>query len=92
LDTKSTIFQNLNGALNEISLVTMGDELVVYNNKTETLPTFIHGNGPIKMYLNRLGNYIGKAYSIEEGCKICNDEKIKLVEDINNENYVIFVK
>ena len=70
----------------------MGDELVVYNNKTETLPTFIHGNGPIKMYLNRLGNYIGKAYSIEEGCKICNDEKIKLVEDVNNENYVSFIK
>ena len=32
-------------------------------------------------------NYIGKAYSITEGCKICNDEKIKLEEDVNNDNY-----
>ncbi len=85
LDTKSNIFQNLNGALGEIALMTFGDELVIYNNRTETLPSFVHGNGPVKMVLNRFGNYIGRAFTHTDGCKTCNEDKLKLDEDVYNE-------
>ena len=82
MDTKSHVFHNLNGALNEISLVSYNNGLVLYNNRTQSLPVFVHGNGPTKMYMNRLGNYIGKAYSVKDGCKLCSEEKITLDEDV----------
>ncbi len=89
LDTKSNIFQNLNGALGEIALMTFGDELVIYNNRTETLPSFVHGNGPVKMVLNRFGNYIGRAFTHTDGCKTCNEDKLKLDEDVYNEKQTL---
>ena len=55
LDTRSEIFQNLNGAIDEI--IKIEDEnknLVVFNNLTKTYPAFIHGNGPSKVSLNRV--------------------------------------
>ena len=72
----------MNGALSEITLVSMGNDLVVYNNKTEKLPAFVHGNGPVKLIMNRLGNYIGKVYSLAEGCKTCNEDKLTLDENV----------
>lgn len=49
LDTKSDIFQNLNGASNELSLVEIDDNIVLYNNKTGNSPSFFHGNEPTKV-------------------------------------------
>lgn len=49
LDTRSDIFQNLNGAFDELSLVEIDDNIVVYNNITESYPAFFHGNGPSKV-------------------------------------------
>lgn len=49
MDTKSSIFQNLNGASDEISLFAENDEIYVYNNITESIPVIIHGNGPTKV-------------------------------------------
>jgi hypothetical protein len=56
------------------------ENLVIFNNKTKSYPAFIHGNGPTKLILNRIGNYIGKAYDIN-GCKICHGDTIKLDEE-----------
>ena len=53
LDTKSSIFQNLNGAMNEIDVVTVDDNMVVYNSYTENYPAFFHGNGPTKVSLRK---------------------------------------
>jgi hypothetical protein len=34
------------------------------------------------MILNRLGNYIGKAYTVSEGCLTCKEDKKLLSEDV----------
>ena len=49
MDTKSDIFQNLNGALGELSIAADGDEVVIYNNASDRVPAVIHGNGPTKV-------------------------------------------
>lgn len=84
LDTRSEIFQNLNGAIDEI--IKIEDEnknLVVFNNLTKTYPAFIHGNGPSKLNLLTLGNYIGNMHSVDD-CKICLSEKLQLVSNEEN--------
>lgn len=83
LDTKSNIFQNLNGASHEISLFAENDDVFIYNNVTETVPIIVHGNGGSKMVLNRVSNYIGKAFSNSDGCVICHEDKIVLPENHN---------
>jgi hypothetical protein len=83
LDTKSEIFQNLNGATDDIKFDLDdddNDDIIVFNNATKTKPGFIHGNGGSKGILNFLGNYIAKAWSVSDGCKICNEDKIVLSE------------
>lgn len=86
LDTKSVIFQNLNGASHEISIFHKDDhDLNIYNNVTEQIPAVVHGNGGSKEVLNRLGNYIGRAYSNKDGCIICHEDKIKLDQENVNE-------
>ena len=44
----------------------------------------VHGNGASKQVLNRLGNYIGRAYSNKDGCITCDEDKIILeAENVN---------
>ena len=101
MDTQSKIFQNLNGALDEISVIFKNGSNAIFNKVTMTTPAAIHANGPtkviiefmylfilnkrieyflhkIKLFLNRLGNYVGNAYSDTEGCIICHEDKIQL--------------
>lgn len=80
MDTKSEIFQNLNGATDDIFFDEEDDDVVVFNNATKTKPVIIHGNGGSKDTLNFLGNYIARAWSISDGCRICNEDKIDLNE------------
>lgn len=49
LDTKSEIFQNLNGAVYDIIIKSVEDSYKVYNNVTSTFPVVIHGNGKSKV-------------------------------------------
>jgi hypothetical protein len=106
LDTKSEIFQNLNGAMDEVKVATLNDNMVIFNSVTEQYPAFLHGNGPtkvkhrsyfifscfrlliirffaLKLILNQIGNYIGKAYD-SNGCKICSTDVIELSEAVEN--------
>jgi hypothetical protein len=87
LDTFSTIFQNLNGAVSEISVSTDANEIVLSNTMTNTNPSVLHGNGASKLVLNRLGNYLVKSYSFENGCLSCNEDVIKLNEDVSFDDY-----
>ena len=52
LDTRSAIFQNINGAIDDLTLIPNGDEYKIFNNLTKTLPACIHANGPTKVDLN----------------------------------------
>uniref|UniRef100_A0A7M4F7B3 Procollagen-lysine,2-oxoglutarate 5-dioxygenase 1 n=1 Tax=Crocodylus porosus TaxID=8502 RepID=A0A7M4F7B3_CROPO len=40
----------------------------------DTLPVMIHGNGPTKLQLNYLGNYIPRIWTFETGCTVCDED------------------
>ncbi|XP_053624838.1 procollagen-lysine,2-oxoglutarate 5-dioxygenase isoform X2 [Plodia interpunctella] len=84
LDHNSVIFQNLNGALSdvELKLNTTEDWPYIENVVTKQRPLIVHGNGPSKLTLNNLGNYLAKSWSQRHGCAICEEKKIELKEDL----------
>ncbi|KAM6434446.1 procollagen-lysine,2-oxoglutarate 5-dioxygenase 1 [Liasis olivaceus] len=73
LDHRCRIFQNLNGALDEVALKFENGRVRVRNLAFDTLPVVIHGNGPTKLQLNYLGNYIPRSWTFETGCTVCNE-------------------
>ncbi|XP_064231780.1 multifunctional procollagen lysine hydroxylase and glycosyltransferase LH3 isoform X3 [Aotus nancymaae] len=72
LDHKSRIFQNLNGALDEVVLKFDRNRVRIRNVAYDTLPVVVHGNGPTKLQLNYLGNYVPNGWTPEGGCGFCN--------------------
>lgn len=49
LDHRSHIFQNLNGAKDEVELRLSGPNATVVNTIYDTTPSVLHGNGPSKV-------------------------------------------
>ncbi|ESO95748.1 hypothetical protein LOTGIDRAFT_188441 [Lottia gigantea] len=86
LDTKSEIFQNLNGALGDTTLKFKGSKSYMYNVKTGTHPSIIHGNGPIKNEFNRLSNYLVDSWTVSSGCQACDEDTISL-EGVKESDY-----
>lgn len=80
LDHKSRIFQNLNGAVEEVVLKFEKSRVRARNVAYDTLPVVIHGNGPTKLQLNYLGNYVPTAWTYENGCGICDDDLLYLAD------------
>ncbi|XP_060951645.1 multifunctional procollagen lysine hydroxylase and glycosyltransferase LH3 [Limanda limanda] len=74
LDHRSRIFQNLNGAVDEVVLKFEKAKVRARNVAFDTLPVIIHGNGPTKLQLNYLGNYVPTAWTYESGCGSCDDD------------------
>ncbi|XP_072101335.1 procollagen-lysine,2-oxoglutarate 5-dioxygenase 1 isoform X1 [Mobula birostris] len=83
LDHRCRIFQNLNGALDEVVLKFEEAQVRARNLVYDSLPVIIHGNGPTKMQLNYLGNYIPKVWTFETGCTECDKDTISLPEKDN---------
>ncbi|XP_038602290.1 procollagen-lysine,2-oxoglutarate 5-dioxygenase 1 [Tachyglossus aculeatus] len=73
LDHRCRIFQNLNGALDEVVLKFENSQVRARNLEYDTLPVLIHGNGPTKLQLNYLGNYIPRVWTFETGCTQCDE-------------------
>ncbi|XP_059498697.1 multifunctional procollagen lysine hydroxylase and glycosyltransferase LH3-like isoform X1 [Stegostoma tigrinum] len=86
LDHQSTIFQNLNGALDEIVVKFEKGKARIRNIAQDTLPVIVHGNGPTKLQLNYLGNYIPNAWNHETGCGICDEDLLDLTQ-LQDEDY-----
>jgi len=78
LDTKSSIFQNLNGATGELEMRFVEGASVLINTQYNTYPLILHGNGPTKAILNSYGNYLPKNWNEESGCADCWDNMISL--------------
>ncbi|KAL2103375.1 hypothetical protein ACEWY4_000243 [Coilia grayii] len=74
LDNKCRLFQNLNGALDEVVLKFEDGRVRARNVLYDTLPVMIHGNGPTKLQINYLGNYIPALWTFETGCTVCSDD------------------
>ncbi|KAM9713305.1 procollagen-lysine,2-oxoglutarate 5-dioxygenase 2 isoform 2-T2 [Menidia menidia] len=80
LDHNCQIFQNLNGAVDEVLLKFGTDRVRVRNIMYDTLPVVVHGNGNTKMYLNYLANYVPNTWNYEQGCSHCDDNTLDLSE------------
>ncbi|XP_041443636.1 uncharacterized protein LOC495489 isoform X1 [Xenopus laevis] len=83
LDHKSNIFQNLNGAIDEVVLKFERNKVRARNVAYDTIPVVIHGNGPTKLQLNYLGNYVPNSWTHEGGCEVCDDDlfDLSMLED-----------
>ncbi|CAI5791219.1 multifunctional procollagen lysine hydroxylase and glycosyltransferase LH3 [Podarcis lilfordi] len=86
LDHKSKIFQNLNGAIDEVVLKFERTRVRARNVAYDTFPVVIHGNGPTKLQLNYLGNYIPNTWTYEGGCEVC-DENLLDLSGLPEESY-----
>ncbi|XP_013880212.1 procollagen-lysine,2-oxoglutarate 5-dioxygenase 1 [Austrofundulus limnaeus] len=73
LDSKCRLFQNLHGALDEVVLKFEDGRVRARNVQYDTLPVVVHGNGPTKLQINYLGNYIPNAWTFETGCTVCQE-------------------
>uniref|UniRef100_A0A7N6A489 Procollagen-lysine,2-oxoglutarate 5-dioxygenase 1 n=1 Tax=Anabas testudineus TaxID=64144 RepID=A0A7N6A489_ANATE len=72
IDSKCRLFQNLNGALDEVVLKFEDGRVRARNVLYDTLSVVIHGNGPTK--INYLGNYIPNTWTFETGCTVCHED------------------
>ncbi|XP_021950567.1 procollagen-lysine,2-oxoglutarate 5-dioxygenase 1 [Folsomia candida] len=80
LDSKSSIFQNLNGATGELEMRFVEGSPVLFNTQYNTYPLVLHGNGPTKTVLNSYGNYLPTNWNEESGCASCWDEMTTLAD------------
>lgn len=74
LDSKCRLFQNLHGSLDEVVLKFEDGRVRARNLLSDTLPVVIHGNGPTKLQINYLGNYIPNTWTFESGCTACKEQ------------------
>ena len=80
LDHRSHIFQNLNGAFDDVELEYRENDTVLLNKLYETYPAMVHGNGAAKANLNSLGNYLAKSWVKDKGCLACNENSFDTIE------------
>ena len=80
LDHRSHIFQNLNGAFEDVELKFREDDTVLLNKLYQTYPAMVHGNGAAKIHLNSFGNYLAKSWVKEKGCLTCEENTMDNIE------------
>uniref|UniRef100_A0A671T3Q5 Procollagen-lysine,2-oxoglutarate 5-dioxygenase 1 n=1 Tax=Sinocyclocheilus anshuiensis TaxID=1608454 RepID=A0A671T3Q5_9TELE len=90
LDNKCRLFQNLHGALDEVVLKFEDGRVRARNVLYNTLPVIIHGNGPTKLQINYLGNYIPHLWMFETGCTLCN-EGLRPLSGLQSEYPVVVI-
>ncbi|XP_020626272.1 procollagen-lysine,2-oxoglutarate 5-dioxygenase 3-like [Orbicella faveolata] len=78
LDNKAEIFMNLNGAEEEVEIKFSGDKAWLENKEYGTQPLVAHGNGPSKLFLNYLDNYLPDKWNFRDGCTACAEDTISL--------------
>ncbi|CAM4714230.1 unnamed protein product [Leuciscus chuanchicus] len=90
VDNKCRLFQNLHGALDEVVLKFENGRVRARNVLYDTLPVIIHGNGPTKLQINYLGNYIPNLWTFETGCTICNED-LRPLSGLQESEYPVVV-
>ena len=71
LDHQASLFQNLNGEVDNVEVRFAEGNPYLHNLVFDTMPMILHGNGPSKMFLNTVANYIPANWHAEEGCLDC---------------------
>ncbi|XP_065890030.1 multifunctional procollagen lysine hydroxylase and glycosyltransferase LH3-like isoform X2 [Dysidea avara] len=93
LDHRSHIFQNLNGASEEVELKFLDNETVAFNSLYDTSAAVYHGNGPSKLFLNSfLSNYIAGVWNQATGCTVCDTVELKEDSQLPELLLAIFVE
>lgn len=80
LDHLATLFQNLNGAREDVKIRFEGRNSLLHNIKYNTVPVAIHGNGGSKVQLNGIGNYLVNMWSVDEGCMGCKENTFRITD------------
>jgi hypothetical protein len=62
----------------DVELMFSGQEAYLQNTAYNTVPLVVHGNGPSKLVLNTLGNYLANSWSPQDGCLSCWDDSFVL--------------
>ncbi|RMX35950.1 hypothetical protein pdam_00005243 [Pocillopora damicornis] len=78
LDNKAEIFMNLNGAEEEVEIKFSDDKAWLVNKEYGTEPLVAHGNGPSKLFLNYLDNYLPDKWNFKDECTACSEDRISL--------------
>lgn len=80
LDHTAELIQNLNFAQTDVEIMEIENQARLKNERFNTLPCVIHGNGPSKISLNRIGNYVPKNWHSDYGCRQCDRNLLDLSE------------
>ncbi|XP_071507295.1 procollagen-lysine,2-oxoglutarate 5-dioxygenase 1-like [Diadema antillarum] len=95
LDNQARIFQNLNGAKDDVKPRFEGRNSLLHNTKYNTVPSLLHGNGWAKVALNHLTNYVPNQWTWDAGCIRCMSNKFSFngltVEDYPMVMVAVFV-
>ncbi len=86
LDSEETIFQNIDGALNDIEVRFDSNTSYLYNIKTGNTPHIVHGSDENYHAFNNITNYVFNKWTPDQGCPTC-DEIIVDYEGIDEEFY-----
>ncbi|MEE6485250.1 hypothetical protein FKM82_014228 [Ascaphus truei] len=90
LDHRCRIFQNLYGSVEDVVLKFENGRVRARNVMYDTLPVLVHGNGPTKLHLNYLGNYMPRVWTFETGCTIC-DEGLRRLNEVKEDSFPLVV-
>ncbi|XP_018024064.2 procollagen-lysine,2-oxoglutarate 5-dioxygenase 1-like, partial [Hyalella azteca] len=91
LDSQCKIFQNLNHNSADVSLKFKSGDTRLVNTVFQTRPVVIHGNGPSKVLLTSLSNYLAKSWTMDEGCLSCAEGKKDIFNIDDSELPVVMV-
>ncbi|CDW52628.1 procollagen lysine,2 oxoglutarate 5 dioxygenase [Trichuris trichiura] len=96
LDSTAELFQNLNGAVDDVDFDVSPDPrsdprrgVRLDNLAYSSEPLVVHGNGPSKIHLNKLGNYLGNWWNPSAGCVACQEDQLSLDEDEEKWPFVV---
>lgn len=74
----------------DVALKFEDDDAKIQNTVYQTVPIVIHGNGPSKVLLNSLGNYLAKSWTQNEGCLSCQEGQLELKNVLVREPDALF--
>lgn len=64
--------------LDDVELMFDVSNVRLKNKRFGTVPIVVHGNGPSKLYLNHLGNYLANSWTFDDGCLSCVEDTFAL--------------
>ncbi|KAM4652728.1 procollagen-lysine,2-oxoglutarate 5-dioxygenase 1 [Discoglossus pictus] len=90
LDHRCRIFQNLLGSVGDVVLKFENGRVRARNLVYDTLPVLLRGNGPTKLQMNYMSNYVPRVWTFETGCTIC-DEGLRSLAGLKEDAFPLVI-